>query len=138
MPSRLIDGAVDQIAGLARRGRVGRKRIAAVALALVVAHEADVRRFTEAIQEMKEGVKACARYCGNLGEEEQCSFCLDARREDEPDCGGGEDLRDLLAIEGTGSLSVGGTTCWAGSSVPWTGWVRRICGWRSLGPAGVE
>lgn len=97
MPSRLIDRAVDQIAGLPG---VGRRTALRLALHLLSRNEEDVRRFTEAIQEMKEGVKACT-LCGNLGEEEQCNICQDVRRDDSR-IAVVEDLRDLLAIEGTG------------------------------------
>lgn len=97
MPSRLIDRAVDQIAGLPG---VGRRTALRLALHLLSRNEEDVRRFTEAIQEMKEGVKACT-VCGNLGEEEQCNICQDVRRDDSR-IAVVEDLRDLLAIEGTG------------------------------------
>lgn len=97
MPSRLIDRAVDQIAGLPG---VGRRTALRLALHLLSRNEEDVRRFTEAIQEMKEGVKACT-VCGNLGEEEQCNICQDERRDDSR-IAVVEDLRDLLAIEGTG------------------------------------
>lgn len=97
MPSRLIDRAVDQIAGLPG---VGRRTALRLALHLLSRNEEDVRRFTEAIQDMKEGVKACTT-CGNLGEEDQCNICLDPRREDDR-IAVVEDLRDLLAIEGTG------------------------------------
>ena len=97
MPSRLIDRAVDQIAGLPG---VGRRTALRLALHLLSRNEEDVRRFTEVIQEMKEGVKACT-VCGNLGEEEQCNICQDVRRDDSR-IAVVEDLRDLLAIEGTG------------------------------------
>ena len=97
MPSRLIDRAVDQIAGLPG---VGRRTALRLALHLLSRNEEDVRRFTEAIQDMKDGVKACLT-CGNLGEEEQCGICRDERRDDAR-IAVVEDLRDLLAIEGTG------------------------------------
>lgn len=97
MPSRLIDRAVDQIAGLPG---VGRRTALRLALHLLGRSEEDVRRFTEAIREMKEGVLSCST-CGNLGEEERCSICMDARRDDGR-IAVVEDLRDLLAIEGTG------------------------------------
>ena len=64
LPSRLIDRAVDQIAGLPG---VGRRTALRLALHLLARNEEDVRRFTEAIQDMKEGVKACT-VCGNLGD----------------------------------------------------------------------
>jgi len=97
MPSRLIDRAVDQIAGLPG---VGRRTALRLALHLLSRNGEDVRRFTEAIQDMKEGVKACTT-CGNLGEEDQCTICIDPRRDDAR-IAVVEDLRDLLAIEGTG------------------------------------
>jgi recombination protein RecR len=97
MPSRLIDRAVDQIAGLPG---VGRRTALRLALHLLGRNEEDVRRFTEAIQDMKEGVLSCST-CGNLGEEEVCSICLDGRR-DPSRIAIVEDLRDLLAIESTG------------------------------------
>jgi recombination protein RecR len=97
MPSRLIDRAVDQIAGLPG---VGRRTALRLALHLLGRNEEDVRRFTEAIQDMKEGVLSCST-CGNLGEEEVCSICLDGRR-DPSRIAVVEDLRDLLAIESTG------------------------------------
>ena len=93
MPSRLIDRAVDQIAGLPG---VGRRTALRLALHLLGRNEEDVRRFTEAIQDMKEGVLSC-KTCGNLGEEDVCSICLDGRR-DPARIAVVEDLRDLLAI----------------------------------------
>ena len=97
MPSRLIDRAVDQIAGLPG---VGRRTALRLALHLLARTEDDVRRFTEAIQDMKEGVLAC-KTCGNLGEEALCTICTDGRR-DGSRIAVVEDLRDLLAIESTG------------------------------------
>lgn len=97
MPSRLIDRAVDQIAGLPG---VGKRTALRLALHLLGRNEEDVKRFTEAIQDMREGVKAC-RTCGNLGEEEVCNICMDPKR-DASRIAVVEDLRDLLAIEGTG------------------------------------
>ena len=81
-----------------------------VALHLLARNEEDVRRFTESIQDMREGVKACT-VCGNLGEEEVCGICRDARREDGR-IAVVEDLRDLLAIEATGHFG-GATMSWA-------------------------
>lgn len=97
MPSRLIDRAVDQIASLPG---VGRRTALRLALHLLGRQEEAVMRFTEAIEAMKTGVKACST-CGNLGEEEVCAICLDDRR-DGSRIAVVEDLRDLLAIEGTG------------------------------------
>lgn len=97
MPSRLIDRAVDQIAGLPG---VGRRTALRLALHLLGKSEDEVRRFTDAIQEMKDGVQSC-NTCGNLGEEELCGICADGRR-DSSRIAVVEDLRDLLAIEGTG------------------------------------
>lgn len=97
MPSRLIDRAVDQIAGLPG---VGRRTALRLALHLLSRSEEDVRRFTEAIQDMKEGVRSC-NVCGNLGEDEWCGICRDPRR-DASRIAVVEDLRDLLAIESTG------------------------------------
>jgi len=97
LPSRLIDRAVDQIAGLPG---VGRRTALRLALHMLARNEEDVRRFTDAIVEMKEGVKAC-RVCGNLGEDDVCGICRDERR-DSSRIAVVEDLRDLLAIEATG------------------------------------
>ena len=97
MPSRLIDRAVDQIASLPG---VGRRTALRLALHLLGRQEEEVMRFTEAIEAMKTGVKACST-CGNLGEEDVCAICLDDRR-DGSRIAVVEDLRDLLAIEGTG------------------------------------
>ena len=97
MPSRLIDRAVDQIAGLPG---VGRRTALRLALHLLGRSEEDVRRFTESIRDMKEGVLSC-KTCGNLGEEALCSICTDLRRDDSR-IAVVEDLRDLLAIESTG------------------------------------
>lgn len=97
IPSRLIERAVDQMASLPG---VGRRTALRLVLNMLRRSEDDVRRFAESLVAMREGVRAC-QVCGNLSEEPICSICLAPGREEHV-VAVVEDLRDLLAIEGTG------------------------------------
>lgn len=97
IPSRLIARAVDQMASLPG---VGRRTALRLVLHMLRRSEDDVRRFSEALVAMREGVSAC-EICGNLSESALCGICTTPGRTENL-VAVVEDLRDLLAIEGTG------------------------------------
>jgi recombination protein RecR len=94
--SRLFDEAVEALAGLPG---VGRKT--AMRLALFVLHqdEAWVRQFSASVLKLKEEARFCQR-CYNLSDELLCRICSNPTRKQGIVCVV-EDIRDVLAIEGT-------------------------------------
>lgn len=94
--SRLFDEAVEALAGLPG---VGRKT--AMRLALFVLHqdEAWVRQFSASVLKLKEEAQFCQR-CYNLSDELLCRICSNPTRKQGIVCVV-EDIRDVLAIEGT-------------------------------------
>jgi recombination protein RecR len=97
IPSRLIERAVDQMASLPG---VGRRTALRLVLHMLRRTDDDVRRFAESLVAMREGVRGC-EICGNLSEDSICNICSAPGREEHV-VAVVEDLRDLLAIEGTG------------------------------------
>ena len=79
---------------------VGRRTALRLVLHMLRRSEDDVRRFSEALVAMREGVSAC-EICGNLSESALCGICTTPGRTENL-VAVVEDLRDLLAIEGTG------------------------------------
>ncbi|MDJ0792050.1 MAG: recombination mediator RecR [Acidimicrobiia bacterium] len=64
----------------ARLPGVGQKSAQRLAFHLLNAEDADARRLADAIIEMKASVRLCRR-CFNVTAEDECSICLDARRD---------------------------------------------------------
>ena len=83
LPSRLIDRAVDQIAGLPG---VGRRTALRLALHLLARNEEDVRRFTESIQEMKEASRPVGFAATSV--RTMCVASAGMPAEKQPDCRG--------------------------------------------------
>jgi recombination protein RecR len=84
---------------LARLPGVGVKSAQRLAFHLLNAEEADARRLADAIIEMRQSVHLCAR-CFNVTAEEECSICLDVRRDTAVVCVV-ERAQDIPVIERT-------------------------------------
>jgi recombination protein RecR len=89
----------DLIEELGRLPGVGPKSAQRLAFHLLTVDAADARRLAQAIVEVKEKVRFCAR-CFNVSELEECRICRDPRRDPTVLCVV-EEPRDLLAIEKT-------------------------------------
>jgi recombination protein RecR len=103
MPERLARVA----SLLSRLPGVGEKTAQRYALFLATANEAVAREVGQAIFELRDHVRPCAR-CGNIAESEAgepalCAVCQDARRDGRLLCVVGR-VQDLLAIERSGAM----------------------------------
>ncbi len=98
IPSKHIENAVDQIASLPG---IGRKTALRLVLQLMNRSKSEIEEFSNAFLMMKEHVLKCTS-CGNISDIEMCEICKDERRDHSIICVV-EDIRDVLAIEGTQS-----------------------------------
>ncbi len=78
---------------------IGRKTALRLVLKLLRRNKDEVSRFSDAFVKLKNQIKEC-RNCHNLSDAEICSICADKRRDASLVCVV-EDIRDILAIEGT-------------------------------------
>lgn len=84
---------------LSRLPGVGQKSAQRLAFHLLNEEEADARRLADAIIDMRASVRLCSR-CFNVTAEEQCSICLDLRRDPSTVCVV-ERAQDIPVIERT-------------------------------------
>ena len=98
IPSKHIENAVDQIASLPG---IGRKTALRLVLQLMNRSKSEIEEFSNAFLMMKEHVLKCTS-CGNISDTEMCEICKDEKRDHSIICVV-EDIRDVLAIEGTQS-----------------------------------
>jgi recombination protein RecR len=89
----------DLIEELGRLPGVGPKSAQRLAFHLLAIDATDARRLAQAIVEVKERVRFCAR-CFNVSEQDECRICRDPRRDPSVLCVVSEP-RDVLAIEKT-------------------------------------
>jgi recombination protein RecR len=89
----------DLIEELGRLPGIGPKSAQRLAFHLLAVDATDARRLAQAILEVKERVRFCAR-CFNVSELEECRICRDPRRDPAVLCVV-EEPRDLAAIEKT-------------------------------------
>ena len=99
IPSKHIENAVDQIASLPG---IGRKTALRLVLQLMNRSNNEIAEFSNAFLMMKEHVLKCTS-CGNISDTSICEICNDDRRDHSIICVV-EDIRDVLAIEGTQSF----------------------------------
>src|SRR6187200_2389105 len=77
----MLSPAVDNlVAQLTRLPGIGSRTAQRLAFHLLSTQKDEALALASAIAEVKERVRFC-RECGNLTEEEQCSICLDSRRD---------------------------------------------------------
>lgn len=97
LPSRVLENAVTELAKLPG---IGRKTALRLALHLLSRSKESGLHLAEAIHALVTEVKRCI-HCHNISESDICQICTDPRRDHTKVCVV-EDIRDVLAIEGTG------------------------------------
>lgn len=96
----MYEGAIqDLIDELGQLPGIGPKSAQRIAFHLLAADPADVIRFAQVLQRVKEQVRFC-RVCFNVASEELCRVCRDARRTDTIICVV-EEPKDVIAVEKT-------------------------------------
>jgi recombination protein RecR len=98
IPSKYLENAVDQLASLPG---IGRRTALRLALHLLKKPETEIDDFSKAFVDLKQKVKTC-RNCGNISDHDLCFVCLNSNRDHKTICVV-EDIRDVMAIESTGS-----------------------------------
>lgn len=98
IPSKYLEQAVEQIASLPG---IGKKSAMRITLQLLKRSEVEISDFARAIIDMKLHIRQCSS-CGNISDEELCSVCSNEKRDHSLICVV-EDIRDVMAIESTGT-----------------------------------
>jgi recombination protein RecR len=99
IPSKLIEDAVDQMASLPG---VGRKTALRLVLELLKRKPEEVQRFSDAFVQMRDNINYC-KTCHNLSDDVECSICKSQFRDESVLCVV-SDIRDVMAVEGTGQF----------------------------------
>ncbi len=94
--SRLIEEAVSEFSGLPG---VGRKTALRFVLHLLKKDKKEVQAFGEAFIKLRNELKYCTT-CHNVSDQEICEICANPNRDHSTICVV-EDIRDVMAIEGT-------------------------------------
>lgn len=98
IPSKYLENAVDQLASLPG---IGRRTALRLALHLLKKTETEIDDFSKAFVDLKHKINFC-KNCGNISDNELCFICLNPNRDNKTICVV-EDIRDVMAIESTGS-----------------------------------
>ncbi len=93
-----MEQAVDQLSSLPG---IGKRTALRLVLQLLKRSEVEIEQFTQAFIALKKETKTCSS-CGNLSDESTCSICSNEKRDHSIICVV-EDIRDIMAIESTGS-----------------------------------
>jgi recombination protein RecR len=99
IPSKILNKAIEQLASLPS---VGKRSALRLALDLLKRSPEEVKAFSDAINELKQNIQYC-RSCGNISDFEICEICANPNRDHTTICVV-EDIRDVMAIESTGSF----------------------------------
>lgn len=99
--SRFTDSIEKLIESLVKLPGIGRRSAERIAGYVLDASSDEVKRLAEALNTVKETVRACS-VCHNLSEEELCAICRDVRRKKDIVCVV-ENPKDINAIEKTGA-----------------------------------
>ncbi|MBN9293092.1 MAG: recombination protein RecR [Flavobacteriia bacterium] len=97
--SKHIENAVEQLSSLPS---VGKRTALRLALHLLKKDEDEIRRFAQSFIQMKENILFC-KCCGNISDQVICEICSNPARNHDEICIV-EDIRDIMAIEETGSF----------------------------------
>ena len=101
--AQLTESVTKLIDELARLPGIGRKSAERIAYHVLRVHKNEALGLADAIRNVKENVRYCGT-CYNLAEGEQCSICLDPRRDRSVLCVV-EQPRDLIALEQAGNYT---------------------------------
>lgn len=100
----MFEGPVQRLIDeLARLPGVGRKTAQRLAFHLLSVEEADAKRLSAAIADMRDQVGQCRR-CFNVAAGEECAICRDVKRDDEVVCVV-ERAQDIVVVERTQEFS---------------------------------
>jgi recombination protein RecR len=99
IPSKYMEEAVEQLATLPS---IGKRSALRLVIHLLNRKPEEIERFANAFLEMKKHVKYCTS-CGNISDVEICIICSNPGRNTREICVV-EDVRDVMAIEETGSF----------------------------------
>jgi recombination protein RecR len=94
--SKLLEKAVEEFSKLPG---IGKKTALRLVLNLLKREKEDVRRFSNAIVDLREGIQYCTK-CHNISDFEICQLCANPNRDDSVLCIV-EDIRDVMAVENT-------------------------------------
>jgi recombination protein RecR len=99
-PSSLLENAVNEFAKLPG---IGKKTALRLVLHLIKQEQGAVQHFSDTIAKMREQIRFCTR-CHNIADGPLCNICADRGRKSETICVV-ENIRDVMAIEGTGQYN---------------------------------
>ena len=94
--SKLLEKAVEEFSKLPG---IGKKTALRLVLNLLKREKEDVRRFSNAIVDLREGIQYFTK-CHNISDLEICQLCANPNRDDSVLCIV-EDIRDVMAVENT-------------------------------------
>ncbi|WP_242132719.1 recombination mediator RecR [Aestuariivivens marinum] len=97
--SKLLENAVNEVAQLPG---IGKRTALRLVLHILRQPKEQTQTLTSALQIMRNEIKFCIS-CNNISDEEFCEICISAKRNKEIVCVV-EDVRDVMAIENTGSF----------------------------------
>jgi recombination protein RecR len=100
IPSKYLEEAVEQFSSLPS---IGKRTALRLVLNLLKRPEDELERFAEIIHHLKANIRTC-NACGNISDTDSCSVCSNPNRNHQMVCVV-EDIRDVMAIEGTGTYS---------------------------------
>ncbi len=98
LPSKYLREAVEQFSSLPS---IGKRSALRLVLELLKRSPQEIEKFSKTIGALKENIQYCTN-CGNISDKEICSICSNPSREKRTICVV-EDIRDIMAIEATGS-----------------------------------
>jgi recombination protein RecR len=98
--SELTQSVVNLVNEFAKLPGIGRKSAERLTYHVLRVHKNEALALAEAIRAVKENVRYCSK-CYNLSEEEECTICKDAGRQQDVLCVV-EQPRDLIALEQAG------------------------------------
>ena len=94
--SKLLEKAVEEFSKLPG---IGKKTALRLVLNLLKREKEDVRRFSNALVDLREGIQYCTK-CHNISDLEICQLCANPNRDDSVLCIV-EDIRDVMTVENT-------------------------------------
>lgn len=100
IPSRYLEEAVEQLSSLPS---IGKRTALRLVLNLLKRSDDEIERFATTFLDLKKNVRSCNN-CGNISDTDTCSICANPLRNHRQICVV-EDIRDVMAIESTGSYS---------------------------------